>query len=69
MSDADNKYHLDKTAFAAMSFEESDNHYGHWKNKSYSERLDVAFFLIHQSYGTTNKTPIDKTVFSQRKNK
>ena len=45
MSDADNKYRLDKTAFAVMSFEESDNHYGHWKNKSYSERLDAAFFF------------------------
>ena len=69
MKDPNNKYQFDKTAFKATTFEEADNHYGYWKNKSYSERLDAAFYLIHQVYGTTSKTPLDKTVFSQRKNK
>lgn len=60
-------YEFDRNAFNAMTFEESGNHHSEWKNKSYSERLQAAFFLINQFYKTSNATPIDKFVFSKRK--
>jgi hypothetical protein len=58
---------MDKSVFKASTFEEADNHYGFWKNKSMKERLDAAFYLIQQAYGTTNLTRLDRTFFSKRK--
>lgn len=69
MSDNNKKYRLDRTAFQAMTFEEADDHYGYWKYKSFAERIDAAFYLIHQVYGTNKSTPLEKAVFSRRKNK
>jgi hypothetical protein len=63
------KYRLDKTAFQAMTVEEADSHYSHWKNKSYKERLTAGCYLIETFYGVTSKTPIDKTTFSKRKHR
>jgi len=67
MSKEIQKYSLDKTVFQAMKVEEAGNHAGYWKDKTLKERLNAACFLIHQFYGTTPQTPIDKTVFSKRK--
>ena len=67
MSQESPKYKLDKTIFQAMKVEEADNHVGYWRKKTLEERLDAACFLIHQFYGTTPQTPIDKSVFSKRK--
>ncbi len=61
------KYRLDKTAFKATTFEEADNHYYYWKDKSYDERIDAAFFLINQVYKITSSTKVDRTIFSKRK--
>lgn len=61
------KYPFDKTAFSKMSFEEANNHYGYWKNKTMKERIDAAFYLIYQIYNVNKHTPLDKTVFSKRK--
>jgi hypothetical protein len=61
------KYSLDKTVFQAMKVEAADNHVAYWNTKSLKERLDAACYLIHQFYGTTPQTPIDKSVFSKRK--
>lgn len=70
MNDKENNtYHLDKTAFSKMSFEEANNHYGYWKDKSLKERVDAGFYLIYQMYGVNKDTPLDKTVFSKRKHK
>lgn len=69
MDDTSKKYSLDKTAFQGMTVQEADHHYGYWKNKSMKERIDAAFYLINQFYGTTSKTPVDKTVFTKRKHK
>ncbi len=60
---------MDKNAFKVSTFEEADNHYGFWKNKSMKERLDAAFYLIQQAYGTTNSTHLDRMIFSKRKHK
>jgi hypothetical protein len=61
------KYRLDKTAFAAQTAEQADNHYAYWKNKTPHERLDAAFYLINRFYGITPKTKLDRSVFSKRK--
>ncbi len=60
---------LDKTAFKSHTFEEADDHTAYWKTKTPGERLEAAFKLINQVYGTTNQTPLDRTVFSKRKHK
>lgn len=67
MDDSSKKFRLDKTVFQAMTVQEADHHYGYWKNKSLKERLEAAFYLINQFYGTTPQTPLDKTVFTKRK--
>ena len=69
MKDETNKYRLDKSVFKATTVEKADHHYSHWKNKTHKERLEAAFFLINQFYGTTPQTPLDKTVFTKRKHK
>ncbi len=61
------KYHLNRTAFKIQTFEESNNHYDYWKDKSHNERLDAAFYLINQVYNVTPLTRVDRTVFSKRK--
>lgn len=61
------KYRMDKTAFKAQTFKEADNHYGYWENKSYSERLDAAFYLICMAFRVKPSAKLDRTVFSKRK--
>ncbi len=61
------KFRLDRTAFKATTASEADDHVSEWKNKTYIERLEAAWFLINQVYGTTADTKLDRTVFSKRK--
>jgi len=63
----DNKFRLDRTAFKATNAAEADDHVTYWKDKSYKERLEAAWMLINQVYGTTSETKLDRTVFSKRK--
>lgn len=63
----ESKFRLDRTAFKATNAKDADDHVTEWKNKTYIERLEAAWFLINQVYGTTSKTPLDRTVFSKRK--
>ena len=67
MNNDEQPYRLDKTVFQAMTFEEADNHYGYWKNKSLKERWDAGCYLSMQMYGCNRLTQIDKTVFAKRK--
>lgn len=61
------KFRLDRTAFSAGSFEEANDHTSYWKNKTYKERLEAAWFLIMHAYGIDENTRLDRTVFSARK--
>ena len=61
------KFRLDRTAFKATNAKDADDHVTEWKDKTPSERLEAAWFLINQVYGTTSKTRLDRTVFSKRK--
>ena len=63
----DEKFRLDRTAFKATNARDADDHVTDWKNKSYRERLEAAFYLINKAYGTTNQTKLDRTTFSMRK--
>jgi hypothetical protein len=63
----DQKFRLDKTAFRATNVKDADDHVTDMKDKTYIERLEAAWFLINQVYGTNSKTRLDRTVFSQRK--
>lgn len=58
---------MDKTAFKIQTIEEANGHYGPWENKSYSERLDAAFYLISMAFGVKPSTKLDRTVFTKRK--
>lgn len=61
------KYRIDKTTFKIQTFEEADDHYGQWENKSTAERLDAAFYLICMAFKVKPSTKLDRTVFSKRK--
>ncbi|MDB5211529.1 MAG: hypothetical protein JWQ30_2356 [Sediminibacterium sp.] len=50
-----------------MSFEEADDHVTFWKDKTESERLNAACYLINQIFGVTEKTKIDWTITDKRK--
>jgi hypothetical protein len=63
----DKKFRMDKTAFSATSFKEADNHVAYWEDKTYSERLAAAWFLIKHAYGIDDDTRMDKTVFECRR--
>ena len=69
MPDTDKKYKLDRTAFQAKTFEEADNHYSYWENKTFKERLEAANYLIQSAYGYLGKSlpPVDRTYFTTRK--
>ncbi|MDQ6756964.1 MAG: hypothetical protein M3004_08510 [Bacteroidota bacterium] len=60
-------YKLDKAAFNAVTFEEADDHVSHWKNKSESERLNAACFIINQIFQVTPSTKIDVSITDKRK--
>ena len=51
----------------SLVFLEADNHVSYWENKSESERLDAACFLIYQTYGTNQFRKVDRTISSKRK--
>jgi len=61
------KFRLDRTAFKATNAEDANDHVSDMKDKTYWERLEAAWFLINQVYGTTSETKLDRTVFSHRK--
>lgn len=61
------KFRLDRTAFKASNAVDADDHVSYWIHKTPKERLEAAFYIINQVYGTTNQTRLDRTVFSVRK--
>ncbi len=67
MSEEKYPYKFDRTTFQAMTFDESADHCGFWKNRSLKERRDAGCYLSMQMFGCNKNTPIDKTVFNKRK--
>ena len=64
-----NEYKLDRTAFKSQTFEEANNHYGYWQQKTLTERLQASYYLIQSAYGFLNSDlpKVDRTYFSSRK--
>ncbi len=60
-------YKMDRSKITAQTFKEADDHMGYWQHKTEEERLNAACFIIHQIFGTTPFTKVDRTVFSKRK--
>ena len=61
------KFRMDKTAFEATNAKDADNHVKYWKDKTYHERIEAAWFLIKHAYQVNDNTRMDRTVFSERK--
>lgn len=61
------KYRLDKTAFKTQTFKEADDQISFWKDKTYSQRLEAASYLICQAYNVKPTTKLDRTKFSKWK--
>lgn len=62
---------LDRTAFKAFKASEHTEDITWWKDKSATERLEAAYYLITVAYGIDPQNPprMDKTVFEARKRK
>jgi len=58
---------MDRTVFSAGTAEDANNHVKDWKDRSYKERLEGAYFLIKHAYGISDNEKLDRTVFSARK--
>ena len=65
------KYPLDRTYFKASTFQEADDHFTYWKQKTLKERLEAAYYLITSAYNlsSTDAYRIDKNYFTSRKHK
>lgn len=61
------KYRLDRTILQPTSFAEADDHVTYWKDKSETERLNAACFIINQIFGVTPSTKVDKSIIDKRK--
>ncbi|MEM6963317.1 MAG: hypothetical protein AAF573_01040 [Bacteroidota bacterium] len=62
-------YRLDRTKFKMQSFREADMQHAYWQNKSPTERLQAAFYLISVAYDFDINHPpkMDRNVFGMRK--
>ncbi len=69
MSEDNNIFRLDKTAFQAMTVEEADDYQRDYKNHSVKQRLEIALYLtsIAYNFDINNPPRMDKTVFSKDK--
>ena len=64
-------YRLDKHFSKKHTFQEASNSYGYWKNKSITERLHAANFLILTTWGFDPNQPpkLDRSIFSMKKHR
>lgn len=69
MSNDENPYKFDRTAFQAMTVEEADSYQRDYRNYSVIQRLEIALYLTGIAYDFDINHPpkMDKTVFSKEK--
>jgi hypothetical protein len=62
-------HRLDKTAFRIQSFADADNQKDYWLDKSDTDKLGAATYLILSAYGllSVGFPPMDKRIFSMTK--
>lgn len=61
------EYNLERTVIQSMTFEEADDHVTYWKDKTETERLNAACFLINQIFHTSPGDKIDLGFTDKRK--
>ena len=62
-----NEYKLDRTVLQSMTAEEADDHVTYWNNKTESERLNAACFIINQIFDVGPFDKIDLKFTDKRK--
>ena len=62
-------FRLDRTKFAALTFEEADKEINDYSEYTWQERLEIAYHLnsIAFNFPKDNPPRIDKSVFEARK--
>jgi hypothetical protein len=63
----DNQYKLERSELKSMTVEEADDHVTYWNDKTESERLNAACFIINQIFGVTPFEKVDFTYTYKRK--
>jgi hypothetical protein len=63
----DEQFRLDRNAFKATTAKDADYDFSYWQTRTYTERLNAAFYLIYKAYGVDQHTKLDRSVFSIRK--
>jgi hypothetical protein len=63
----ENEYKLDRNLLRSMTVEEADDHFSYWNNKTGSERLNAACFIINQIFGVSPADKVDLTVMDKRR--
>lgn len=60
-------YKLDRGLLRSMTFEEANDHVSYWADKSQTERLNAACFIINQIFNTTPFDKVDLKITDKRK--
>lgn len=65
----DKEFRLDRTKFKAQSFKQADDQTAYWAEKSMSDRLKAAYFLIKRAYKVddADTSHLLRATFSMRK--
>ena len=61
------QYKMNRSITSALTFEEANDHYSYWVDKTPDERLNAACFIINQIFGVTPQTKVDRTIITARK--
>jgi hypothetical protein len=61
------EYNLERSVLKSMTFEEADDHVTYWNNKTESERLNAACFIINQIFEVSSSDKIDFSFTDKRK--
>ena len=61
------EYKLDRSFLKSMTVEEADDHVTYWHNKTESERLNAACFIINQIFDVSPSNKIDLKITDKRK--
>lgn len=60
-------YRMDRKTVSQSNFKEADNHTSFFKNKTFTERLNHACFIINQIFKVNPHSKVDKSLTQSRK--
>jgi len=61
------EYQLERQILQSTTFEQADDHVTYWNDKTETERLNAACFIIHQIFNTTPFDKVDLKFTDKRK--